>query len=61
MTDNIYSCHCGTRITIDDQLLKEREYWKEKYTCLQKQAANDIGKLKENMYAECSALMVKMG
>lgn len=58
MEDNLCRCHCGTRITIDEQLLEEREAWKEKYVCLQKQAANDIGRLKENIYAECSSIMV---
>lgn len=49
--NSLCRCHCGTRITVDEQLLEERETWKEKYLCLQKQAVNDIGRLKENIYA----------
>lgn len=60
MTENLCQCHCGTRICLDEQLLEERETWKEKYACLQKQAVNDIGRLKENIYAECAALMVQL-
>jgi hypothetical protein len=60
MTENLCQCHCGTRICLDEQLLEERETWKEKYACLQKQATNDIGRLKENIYAECAALMVQL-
>jgi hypothetical protein len=46
MADNLCACHCGTRISLDEQLLEEREIWREKYNCLQKQATNDIGRLK---------------
>ena len=58
MTETLCECHCGTRISLDEQLLQEREEWREKYLCLQKQAANDMGRLKENIYAECAGLMV---
>lgn len=58
MAQNICECHCGTRIDLDEQLLEEREMWKEKYLCLQKQVKIDIQTLKENIYAECSNIMV---
>ena len=58
MTENLCHCHCGTRICLDEQLLEEREIWREKYACPQKQVASDNGHLKENIYTECAALMV---
>lgn len=57
-TANLCQCHCGTRIDVDEQLLEEREMWKEKYLCVQKQFKVDIETLKENIYAECSGIMV---
>lgn len=58
MSENICNCHCGTRIDLDEQLLEEREMWKEKYNCLQKQIKTDIEGMKENIYMECADLMV---
>ena len=58
MAQSICDCHCGTRIDLDEQLLEERETWKQKYLCLQKQFKIDIEAMKENIYAQCSELMV---
>lgn len=60
MSDDLCKFHCGTRIDVDEELLEEREMWKEKYLCLQKQVKVDIDCLKENIYAECAALMVSI-
>ena len=46
MAQSICECHCGTRIDLDEQLLEERETWKQKYFCLQKQVKIDIETMK---------------
>jgi hypothetical protein len=44
-------------LSLDPQLLEEREFWKGKYTQLRSQAEADSAALKDSIYQECSAVM----
>jgi hypothetical protein len=44
-------------LSLDPQLLEEREFWRQKYTLLKAQSEADLASLKDSIYKQCTDLM----